>query len=174
MRRNGAPAKHMLTVQANIVNTLEEVGRAEEAMLMRDDVYSGTLKLYGEEHRETLVEADNYAVALSDLGRFEEAKSLIRKTMPVARRVLGESDQLVLGMRQNFALTLYQDPAATLDDLREVVTTLEDTERTARRVLGGAHPTTKEVKKRLQKARTALRAREAQAPGDLCEALGAL
>ena len=72
---------------------------------MRDDVYSGTLKLYGEEHRETLVEADNHAVALSDLGRFEEAKSLLRKTMPVARRVLGESDD-VLGMRQNFALTL--------------------------------------------------------------------
>ena len=33
-------------------------------------------------------------------------------------------------------------PGATLDDLREAVTTLEETTRIARRVLGGAHPTT--------------------------------
>ena len=32
---------------------------------------------------------------------------------------------------------LYQDPAATLGDLREAVTTLEEIERIARRVLGG-------------------------------------
>ena len=96
------------------------------------------------------------ALALSDLGRFEEAKSLIRKTMPVARRVLGESDQLVLGMRQNFALTLYQDPAATLDDLREAVTTLEDTARIARRVLGGSHPLVAQIEVGLRDARAAL------------------
>ena len=164
MRRNGASEGNMLTVQANIVNTLEEVGRAEEAMLMRDDVYSGTLKLYGEEHRETLVEADNYAVALSDLGRFEEAKSLIRKTMPVARRVLGESDQLVLGMRQNFALTLYRDEGSTLADLHDAVTMLEGIEPTARRVLGGAHPLMETIEISLRKARAALRARETQSP----------
>ena len=165
MRRNGAPEKHMLTVQANIVNTLEEVGRAEEAMLMRDDVYSGTLKLYGEEHKETLVEADNYALALSDLERFEEAKSLLLKTMPVAQRVLGESDHIVLGMRQNFALSLYQDLAATLDDIREAVKTLEETERTARRVLGGAHPLMYTIELCLRNARAALHARETPSPG---------
>ena len=32
------------------------------------------------------------------------------------------------------------DTGATLDDLREAVTTLEELERTARRVFGGAHP----------------------------------
>ena len=35
----------------------------------------------------------------------------------------------------------HERDGATLDDLREAVTTLEDTERIARRVLGGAHPT---------------------------------
>ena len=34
---------------------------------------------------------------------------------------------------------------ATLDDLREAVTTLEDTERIARRVFGGAHPLTTNI-----------------------------
>ena len=43
-------------------------------------------------------------------------------------------------MRLSYAVALHEDPGATLDDLREAVTTLEDTDRIARRVLGGAHP----------------------------------
>ena len=54
----------------------------------------------------------------------------------------------------------YKDPGATLDDLREALTTLEDSERIARRVLGGAHPTTSSAENSLFLARAALRARE--------------
>jgi len=54
----------------------------------------------------------------------------------------------------------YKDSNATLDDLREAVTSLEDTERTARRVLGGAHPSTMGIGAALREARAALRARE--------------
>ena len=57
-------------------------------------------------------------------------------------------------------MALYKDDSATLDDLREAVTTLEDTERTARRVLGGAHPLIGGIEFSLEKARAALRARE--------------
>ena len=67
---------------------------------------------------------------------------MLRKTIPVARRVLGENDDRTLKMRLIYARALYKDPGATLDDLREAVTTLEEAERTARRVLGGAHPLT--------------------------------
>ena len=56
-----------------------------------------------------------------------------------------------------FADALYKDANATLDDLREAVTTLEDTEQTARRVLGGAHPTTGLIERSLHRARAALR-----------------
>jgi hypothetical protein len=59
-----------------------------------------------------------------------------------------------------YAVSLYEDPAATLDDLREAVTTLEETTRTARRVLGSAHPTTVNYERGLQKARAALAARD--------------
>ena len=82
----------------------------------------------------------------------------------MARRVLGESHELTLKVRYYYAEALYEDPSATLDDLREAVTTLENTERTARRVLGSAHPTTKGLEKGLREARAARRAREAQAP----------
>ena len=55
---------------------------------------------------------------------------------------------------------LYDDADASLDDLHEAVTTLEDTERIARRVLGGAHPLTVTNEWHLRDARAALRARE--------------
>ena len=94
------------------------------------------------------------------LERFEEAKSLLRKAIPVARRGIGESHELTLKMRWIYAKALYNDPGATLDDLREAVTTLEDLERTARRVLGGAHPLTGSIEIRLREARAALAARD--------------
>ena len=53
-----------------------------------------------------------------------------------------------------------KDPSATLDDLREAVTTLVETDRIARRVLGTAHPLTKGIEGDLQYARAALDARE--------------
>ena len=64
-------------------------------------------------------------------------------------------------MRLGYAMALYFNPDAKLDDLREAVETLEDIERTARRVLGGAHPLTVAVGTLLQDARAALAAREA-------------
>ena len=68
-------------------------------------------------------------------------------------------------MRSSYAHALYNDPSASLDDLREAVTTLEDAERIARRVLGGAHPVIVDMERSLRVARAALRAREAQ-PGE--------
>ena len=65
--------------------------------------------------------------------------------------------------RRPCAWALYRDKAATLDDLREAVTALEDSERIARRVFGGAHPITVDIGITLQRARTALRARETSA-----------
>ena len=60
------------------------------------------------------------------------------------------------------ALVLNLDTSATLDDLRESVTTLEDVERTARRVLGSAHPIVAGIGINLRSARGALGAREAR------------
>ena len=57
-------------------------------------------------------------------------------------------------------MALCDDPGATLDDLSEAVTRLEDLERTARRTLGGAHPKTALIEQCLQDARAALHARE--------------
>ena len=58
-----------------------------------------------------------------------------------------------------YAQTLCTDPSATLDDLREAVTTLEDVGRIARRVFGGAHPLTVDIERSLRNGRAAVRAR---------------
>jgi hypothetical protein len=79
--------------------------------------------------------------------------------MPVARRTLGESHDLTLTMRWSYARALREDTGATLDQLREAVNTLEETERTARRVLGSAHPHIEGIEDELQDARAALYAR---------------
>ena len=126
---------------------------------MTRDLYAG-LKLGGAEDQETLISANNYAASLRDLNRFEEARSLLRETIPVAQRVVGEDSEITLQLKLKYAQSLYKDDGSTLDDLREAVNTLEETARTARRVLGGAYPLTMDIEKALRVSRAALRARE--------------
>ena len=104
---------------------------------------------------------------LEKLERFEEAKAFLRKMIPVARRVLRDNDTTTLKMRWCYARALYADPDATLDDIREAVTMLEDTARITRRVFGAAHPMTAGVETDVQDARAALRARETPSPGSV-------
>ena len=86
-------------------------------------------------------------------------KSELRKMIPVARRVLVESDEIALKLRSIYAAVVCVDDAgSTLDDVREAVTTYEELERISRRVLGGAHPTTTGIEGELEDARAALRA----------------
>ena len=70
----------------------------------------------------------------------------------------------MLSMRWNYARALYQNDDATLGDLCEAVTTLEESERTARRVLGGAHPLVLALESSIRLSRKALQTREAS-PG---------
>ena len=164
-RRIGAPEVRILDVQSNLANSYQMLGRFEEALRMRRDIYSGTLKLEGAEHEHAILAAFNYASSLLQLKRFEETKSLMLRTIPAARRNLGESHDLTLSIRSIYASALHRDTCATLDNLREAVTTLEDTNRTARRVLGGQHPTTKDIERDFRNARAKLNARETPLPG---------
>ena len=159
-RRLGTIQGKMLAMQSNLAMTYSALGRAEEALSMRKDVYSGYLNLFGKEHAHTLVAANNYASTLNNLQRFREAKRLFRKMIPVARRFVGDSNDNTLRLRWNYARALYEDDDATLDDLREAVATLEDIERTARRVFGNGHPLTVDIEDELRHARAALRTRE--------------
>ena len=164
VRRIGTSLEEVFRVQSNLACTYEELGRNEDALQMRRDVYSGYLKFKDRECEQALVAANNYALSLIKLQRFGEARSLLRKAVPVVRRVHGKNQELVTSLRRNYARVLYDDPGATLDDMREAVTTLEELERIARRVFGGAHPLTSAIEENLQGARAKLRARETPSP----------
>jgi hypothetical protein len=176
MRRLGASGYTMLVAQNNLAGTYEALGDLEKARRLKRDVYWGNLKLHGEEHGETLRAALNYSLTLTKLKQLGEAKALLRKTIPMARRVLGDKDIFTLKMRWIYAEALCQDPGATLDDIRESVGMLEELERTARRVMGGAHPLTEGIGEDLERSRAVLLARgdveplraavEAMTPGD--------
>ena len=129
----------MLAFQGNNALKLKQLNppRFEQALRLQRDVYEGYLKRNGEEHPLTLRAATNLAVTRNDLKRYKEVKA-----------------------SRAYAIMLYTDPSATLDDLREAVTTLEETTRTTRRVLGGAHPLTSEIEEALGNLRAALRAHD--------------
>ena len=136
----------------------------EEALQIKRDAYSGCVICLARNMKRPSV-ANNYAPALVDLERLEEeARRCCARTIPVTRRVLSDSSRTTLVQRCNYAESLYEDPEATLDDLREAVTTLEEVERIARRVLGGAHPLTVDIEGELRESPTR-HAREAQESG---------
>ena len=159
-RRVGASEHDILVVQSNIANTYRSLGRLVESMLLRREIYAQRLKLSGEEHPESIRETICYAVELIDSRRFRDAKALTCKALPVARRVLGNTHEYTFMLRSIYAEAIYKDDAASLDDLRETVRKLEDVEQTARRVLGGAHPSVASIELSLRDARAALAARE--------------
>ena len=89
---------------------------------------------------------------------FEEAKPMLRKVIPVARRVLGEDHDLTLSLRWIYANTLSMNESATIADLSEAVTSLESVEISYKRVFGASHPETQKVQNALNSARAALAA----------------
>ena len=95
-------------------------------------------------------------MALSSLERYGEAKAFLIKVIPVARRVHGKSHETTLRMRWNYADALCRADGATLDDICEGVTTLEEAEPTARRVLGSAHPLTAGIGRSLRAVEAAI------------------
>ena len=160
-RRLGGSVDNILTVQGNLAGAYYAVGRFEEALSLRRDVYARTLKIYGENSFQILREANNYAVLLKQLKHFTLARSVLRKAIPVARRVIGASHQHTITMRSLYAKTFFHNPGATIDEIREAINTLEEIEPISRRVLGIAHPIAVNIQGELQKARALLRAREA-------------
>ena len=87
---------------------------------------------------------------------FGSAATNVARSASLAQRILGAGHDNTLRMRTIYAVALISAGGATLADLREAATTLEEAERTARRVLGGAHPVTTGIEQALGVARAAL------------------
>ena len=97
-----------------------------------------------------------YATSLKHLKRYAEAKSLLRKTVPVARRTLGAEHDYTLNLRDIYGRCLYRDPGASRDDVAEAIEIMDDVQRRARRVFGPGHPNWNTLPQELTAAREKL------------------
>ena len=80
----------ILITQNNLAMTYGALGRDEEALRLKLDVYSGHLKLHGEEHPQTLIAANNYARPLSLPSASKKPRHSCAEQCPW-RCVLGDS-----------------------------------------------------------------------------------
>ena len=105
--------------------------------------------LFGEEHPPTLTAANNYAISLLELERFEEAKRILHRLVPVAQRVLGTENDHTLSMREDLSRATLEGESSAKEK-REALRMLKDTVAVMRRVLGPAHPDTLRVQRELE------------------------
>ena len=109
--------KAVFTAQSYLAGCLDELGRYDEALVLKREVHNEFVALFGDSHENTIVSGINIAVSLLNLGLCDESKFLLRdKLLPVARRSLGADHALTLKLNTNLAYGLQKDPERTRDD----------------------------------------------------------
>ena len=113
------------------------------------------------------IDAGNLAEYLVAAREFEEAKSLLRKTIPTTLQDLGPNHSNTFNIRGCYARALSEDDSASRDDLVEAVAILEELSQTARRIYGTgpASLVVEENEARLVRARSKLASFDALAEG---------
>ena len=107
---------------------------------MRREIFADSSRLNAPDDDDTLISADHLSESLRDAKLFKEAKSLLRKYIPVARRTRENGNEILLDLRTSYAQAIYRDTNSSRSDVYEAVAILEDVVRTAQRVFGLQHP----------------------------------
>jgi len=100
-----------------------------------------------------LISALNLSAGLVNTSKFAEARAFIPNQMALAKRVLGADHQITLDIQWAYARAFTLDEDVSAEQLAEVATTLEKTLKTAQRVLGREHPSTRNYRRELELAR---------------------
>ena len=128
---------HTLAVAHNLAHDLSDLGEAERARTIDEDVLNRRRRLLGEDAHSTLNAATTLAVDLSLLGEVERAREIDEDVLVRLRRVLGEDHPDTLMSASNLAVDLSQ--LGEVERAREIN---EDVLARRRRVLGDDHPDT--------------------------------
>ena len=148
-KRMGVHEVTILDMRSEIADCHDGLGRKEEALEFRREIYARYLALSPDVSARSISHrALCLSGSLNDTGRRAEAATFLRKHLPEARRALGVRDPTYLCPRRNYAFSLYrddgvrhyQDDGPSRDNVVEAVAILEDTSSTARQILGPAHP----------------------------------
>jgi len=145
--------KDILQTKNNIANCLGDLGRVDESLKLRREIYAKQAALpFAHRVEETI----NLAMHLNLAGQYAEAKTFLRREMPEARRALEPENQMYLGLRHAYAHALFNTADNSMDDRREAVAILEDIHRISIRVLGPSHPVTRDRQTDVKAARDLL------------------
>ena len=148
MQRIRAPEFMMQSQKTNVANCYDYLGRKDEALVIRREIYAWRRINLGFSNDLTQTAALNVSHSLIESGRIPEAKS-------ICYEVIGAlpPDKLIsfnmLRLRQKLAWAEFDD-----GNLREAQAMYEDLERSTLRVLGPAHPLTQGVKTYLKVTRS--------------------
>ena len=110
--------KSILAIQDNLTNCLQLLGRHDEALATRRQVYTTSVETLGASHRSTICSALNLSVSLVNAQLFNDSKSFLRDQLPVARRSLGADHYLTLRVHHFLGMALQGSPGCTRDNLR--------------------------------------------------------
>ena len=83
-----------------------ELLKYEEAKGLREIVLKQILKIWGPEHRESLVAMHNIAYSHQSLGNYEKAEDLLKRVVEVREKTLPQEDPDLLGSR-NALVSIY-------------------------------------------------------------------
>ena len=108
-------------------------------------------KFYSE--REILSAGSDVAISLLTLGRYGEAKSMLREQIRVARRICGPLHETTLGLMNNLVVSIFAQKESGLEDMKSALPMLEQILCHKRQTLGESHPETINAKKNLETAR---------------------
>ena len=141
---------------ANLANCHCDLGRDDEALALRREVYAGMVAVYGVSHERTILNGCNLGISLNNLALWDEALPLLRQLLPAARQLLGADNDVTLDIKLNLAHVLYNVPESSRDDLLEAETIMQGVVQRRRQVFGPAHPRTLLAERALSRARAKL------------------
>ena len=170
LRRVGASEIDLLVAQNNLGCTYQRLGRLEDALQMKRDVYSGHSRHrdLGPLHQNTLKAALNLSTALVNAGDYAEARAFTRDQTELARRALGADHPVTLDFQWGYSRAFTLDKGVSAEQLGEVATALEKTLEVSQRVRGREHPQTCNIRNELTIAKTkeAIARTPGECPGD--------
>ena len=129
------------TASGNLASCYSNLGRHKDALRVKRKSYYQILEQYDDQHPIILTEAYGFALILTQLERWSEAKNILGEHRRRQWRDAIES----LQVEYYYAYCLVYDDAATLKDLSEAKMIMEEVPPAAERLLGTTHPKTKSI-----------------------------
>ena len=143
----------IVRTQTDIAGCYDTLGQHELAYPIMARAYAKRVAKVGAAEPATLNLAGNLGRTTLKLKKYAEARDLLGGRVPVAIQVLGKEHHVTIRLRWFYCQAIYKDADATLGEVREAVTMLEDVAITSRRVFGAEHPTARGCQYALDEAR---------------------